>query len=451
MRATALHLAVLVLFAAFLVVGVAPASAEGPIENVTVFDANGTEVGSATEIEAAIENGSIRRATTVLVNSTLVVRIQSPGLTSDLDDDSSVTQQFFDVLDDDALHLQQINNNYERNPKIARLGPRNTTVRRTDSTTYALIDTGALRLVRPGSQEPTDVDFHPDDTFEVVLGYNLENATANGYFSVTPTPASIHPFQRFELLPTAVVERDVDVYVRPADQVSVSLHLATGQTRIKTLDPSRTGTTHPVRFDLRDVPDDTNYTIAVNYNGTVVDRVSGTIREARAVLEDVRINRTTAGFELRFDAVLSHGGHLLLQNEYGWRLGRSNFEVTGLPQSPGNRSTVTLSIDVVPTDRVVVRAMRDDDEESFYRNPESRFSIYPENGTVSTSAPPLQTPGPTPTATPPSTPDRSTTRDETSTDATPPTTSGADGTGPIGVVLSVLGLLGLGLAVWRRR
>lgn len=446
MREHALQLAVVVLFAAFLVVGVAPTSAGDPIENVTVYDANGAQFDDAESIEAAIKNGSIQPARRVLVETNVVVAIRSERLATELQDaESSKTDGLFEGLANGSVSLRQINSGSDVPAKYTRLSQSNATVYGNEMWTYIVLETPELEFYRGSGEYRVETTVDSGDAFVAAVEYESATPAKSQPFKLFETPAEVFAWDRFDPLPPAVVEWGVRINIPPTTAANATMRLEDGRTATTRIQPNESTGWDTIRFDLRNVANGTNYTMRVIHDGTVVNRLQGTVTTAKATLENVSVRNRTDGLAIRLDATLSHGGSVVLRNEYGWKIDEAS--VAGA----GNKSSVAIHRDSLLTDELILVASLPDPASGYYRNPESRIRVFPDNETAVGDASPPPTPDPAPIPTTPSTPDPTKPPTDNRTDVPPPTaTPGSTGALPLGLALlaTVFGLVLAGL--WRR-
>ena len=144
--------------------------------NVTLYDAGDATFDDASDVEAAIENGTLDRPDRMVVNETLVVALDSERLADAMAaHDGSTTERFLAALDGDAdvrfLETYPPPNSLRM---FATVGPENVTVSRNGTTVYAVVDTGDLRFRRASGDGRTySVDSFYEDPIAVSFGFGL--------------------------------------------------------------------------------------------------------------------------------------------------------------------------------------------------------------------------------------------------------------------------------------
>lgn len=272
--------------------------------NVTVYRVVDANADDSVDVRTAIATGSIEPATEAVVGETLVVAIDSDRLAAKMDArNGSPTERFFAVLDGDAsFRIAQTNPTVERPRKLARVGPENVTVHRAGSTTYVLVDTGALRLHFRGDEE-RPADIRDGDRFAVTFGHDLdEHETSGPEVALYAVEAEVLTRYRPEPLRPDVVNRSVRVNVQPDEALFARLTLDGGRTTTVPVQPTdRTGY-HRVSLELGDVEPGTGYTLELVHDGTVVDRFEGTVSKPRGRVADATLT------EVRTEHLVTRSG-----------------------------------------------------------------------------------------------------------------------------------------------
>lgn len=449
MRVPALHLAALLLFATLLFVGIGPVSADNSIDNVTVYSADVEGFDSTSEIESAIENGTLEVREAFLRESTLVVAIESHELAAEVQrGNGTTTERFFEAMADGRFLIGQTDNYMERDPIVIRLGPANATAYAGTERVYVGLDESEFQYVRDLE------DRHPVDTprtsaeFVVDVRYNgTAEAAFSQLFRLIDEQAAFSDSQRFDALPSAVFSRTVEISQSTNERVEVVLNLDDGTTYYRTIDANEADSSGTIYLDLRNVSEGTPYTIRLRYDGDVIDERRGRVVDEVAVAKNVTVSHQSDALELTFDATLSHGGRIEVLNDRGrlvspdWAEGTTNLH-------PGRTRRVRLVFESPGAAALTVVTVRDVSSVCCrYDNAGGSFTVFPENGSVDFSTAIPTTRAGTSTAAATSTRDSSGNLTDGSRSGTP----GGDGAGPIGVVLTVLLVGGIGLRAWRHR
>ncbi|MFC7045552.1 PGF-CTERM sorting domain-containing protein [Halobacteriaceae archaeon GCM10025711] len=301
---------------------------------MTVYRAADVTLDDADDVEAAIANGTVEPAGKMVVGETLVVAVDSDRLAESMaDGDGSTTERFLDALAGNAtLRIAQTNPTPERPRKVTRVGRENVTVLRAGTTTtYVLVDTGALEFYYDGSNhKPAEV--RGGERFAVSFGYDLSDDTEGPTFELYTTKAEFLSHERNEPLPPEVVNRSVKVNVEPDDSLVARLTLGGDETVTDPVEPVSWSGVQGVSFDLRGVDPGTEYALELVHDGAVIERYSGTVLEPHARVSDVALTevesqvvvtksgeRVTERIEdhTAVDAtmMLSHGGRVVVLNE----------------------------------------------------------------------------------------------------------------------------------------
>lgn len=464
MRAHALPLAGLAILVCLLAAAAVPASAHSGIANVTVYATPDADFDDATDIETAIDRGTLEPGRYVLNDSTIVVAIRSERLAGEIEaHDGTPTRSLFDALEDGVFSFVQENPTAERDPRFVRLGPRNATAYRSGHTTYVVLDPSAFTYYRPWEGGPKEVGHRNGDRYVLAVGLHHASGPPAGSLYDFPEAAlydtrnfshsePIYIFDRkaeFSAdvnrpLATGTVRQDVRLFVPPENELRAVLTMSDGRTLVSEFVPSRPGhrgawggISGSVQFDLAGVDNGTDYTLLLVHDSEIADRSEGTVLELRATLRNVTVERRNDNLEIRLDARFSHGGSVVAVNEYGWQIARGTIP-EGAESTNADRPVV-LRPDSLLTGRLTVVATRDDPQvDEYYPNPESRFLVFPGNGTVrmAAPAPPRPDSPATPTPTPSAQPTRTKTDSaRTTVSSTPGETGGLSPAVPIAALL----------------
>jgi len=314
----------------FVVAAVALSSAAGTAAGAAYDDANvsvystDAERNSTAEVAAAIENQPAIPPEVVEVGDQLVVAIDSAAPAADIDDrDGKPTERFFAVLDGEPeLLVYQVNRKLLAEPWVFRLGPANTTAYRAGNATYVVIDTGSVTVNR---SDPGGAPEAPGagQKYVVDIADNVSDAEADvDEFTVVTSNAEFDREAHYDPLPSAQVQRPVDVYVRPDDRVRVTLSPPDGRSRSAPVELSdRYGYVFrsSITFGLGDVEPGTAYTMKLFHDGEVVDERNGAITEPESTVTNVRFVEVDGERHLNVTARLSHGGRLVTETADGER------------------------------------------------------------------------------------------------------------------------------------
>lgn len=441
---TIVLLGVVLLFALAISIAVGPSSAAADDQpaNVTVYAESDSVLTDADAVEAVVTNGTLDRADRAAAGETLVVAIESDRLAEDLAArNGTTTERFFDVVDGDARFLlAQTNPTPERPRKVVRPGPRNTTVYRTNNTTYALLETSEFDY-RWGSLDGNrTTELWDGERFAVAFGYGVDNPDGPEVTLFT-TPAEIgvpDPLapERFN--------RTVDVNIQPEESLFVRATFGSNRTVTVPAEPVEGSEDRRVSLDVSDVDPGTTYALELVHDGAAVDRDNGTVVEPRATVRNVSVafveNRTVVNATV----TVTHTGELQVLNGTGVELGSTWVDST----VRSNATNVTVRLHDGGADTLRVRAVRAREDRPYPPYPGSEASVTVDvsdreiRGTSPPSVTRTTTPTPTPTVTssPPSpvTPTETLTRTpatETPTErleanGTKTATSTAGGSGP---------------------
>lgn len=432
---------------------------------VTLYHAANVSFDDAADVEAAIADGTLEPADQVVVGERLVVAIDSDRLAESMAaGDGSTTERFLDALRGDAaLRIDQTNPTPERPRKVAAVGRENVTAYRAGTTTYAVVDTGALEL-RYRGEAGKPAPLRDGDRFAVTFGYGLEEGDVSGpAFGLYTAAAAVHTLDGNEPLAPEVVNLSVTVNVDPDEAVVARLTIGGNRTVTAPVESVSWTGFQGVSIDLRGVEPGTAYVLELVHDGTVVDRYEGTVLQPRARMTNVtltevetehlvtrsgqRVTETiTDHAAVNATVTLSHGGQVLVFDESCERVGTEWVE-------PGVETRVSVDLwnDGEPIRGrnaseygVLVRAVRDvgQGDRVRYPGPDAVAAVG-----VADSACPSEAPVPTETA-PSTTPDDPT---ETGGSAGPgggTATPGQPGFTGLGALVA---LLALALVVTRRR
>lgn len=311
-----------------LSLGSAPASAAADGANVTAYRAPDDAFGNARAVEAAVANGTIGPAdgdgdgaTELVVGETLVAVIDSERLAGAMAaGNGSTTDRFLDALDGGAtFRLVQTNPGTSVPPMVATVGRGNVTAHRSGTTTYVLVDTGEVAFRHPGSEVPAEVN--GGERFAVEFGYDRADAPYGGDSSAPVI--ELYPFESrfdtvghwYEPLPPEWVQLSVAVNIVPEDSLVARATLDGNRTAVAPVDPDDVPGLAHVWLDLRGVEPGTGYALELVYDGQVVDRYEGTVREPRATLENATLVTVGDGTAVNVTARLSHGGQVRVVDE----------------------------------------------------------------------------------------------------------------------------------------
>lgn len=432
---------------------------------VNLYHAANVSFDDAADVEAAIADGTLEPADEVVVGERLVVAIGSDRLAESMaDGDGSTTDRFLDALRGDAaLRIAQTNPTPERPRKVASVGRENVTAYRAGTTTYAVVDTGALDLrYRGEANQPAPL--WDGDRFAVTFGYDLEEHDVSGpEFDLYTTAASVYTLDANDPLAPEVVDLSVMVNVDPDEAVVARLTLGESRRITATVEPVPWTGFQGVSLDLRDVEPGTGYTLELLHDGTVVDRYEGTVLEPRARLTNVtltevetehlvtrsgqRVTETiTDHAAVNATVKLSHGGQVRVYDESCEKVGTERVE-------PGveTRLSVELWSDGAPIRGrnaseygVLVRAVRDVEQGDRvrYPGPDAETAVNVAGAECRSTAP-------TPTETAPSTPPDDPT--ETGTSASPDGGTATPGQPGFTGLAALVALLAMVLVGTRRR
>lgn len=213
--------------------------------NVTVYRATDGDFDDAAAVEAAVENGSISPTDAMVAGETLVVGLDSERLADSLAaGNGSTTRRFFDVLDGEAeFRIVQTNMDSHSPPKAPRLGPDNVTIYRDGTTTYVVVETGALEFPRYLTEKDTyePAGLSDGDRFAVEFGYDLDDVPFHGASEYDPAGPEVTLYSTKSGLPeTRTVSASVTQTETPGETATATLvGSPTNETTNRT--PSTTG------------------------------------------------------------------------------------------------------------------------------------------------------------------------------------------------------------------
>lgn len=335
-------LVALVVFA-ITVGGAGAASQEDPAPpNVTVYATADGGFENASEIETAFDNGTIYPVADVKVGQTLVVAVDSERLAADLATrNGSTTERFFAALED-RLNFGFVQTNAEPNVALTGLAvdPESTTVYRNRTTTYLSIDTDAVAV---GSYPPW-AEYEPDPeiplsgkAYAVAIGYGEPEWDWEAGIHFYAVEAEFHRTNR--ILAPEEVTGTVRWYVGPEENLVVRATFDNHPTKRAQLDWNRSSVFSEYTLDFSDVPAGTEYTLELVHDGGVVETIEGEVREPEATLRDVEVTAAEGDGDgwVRLTANLSHGGAVIVRDEFGARLGTARLR-------PGGGSELSIPI-----------------------------------------------------------------------------------------------------------
>jgi hypothetical protein len=360
-----LLLTVVALSVVMAVGGAATSAAATDTENVSLYVTNTADFDGGKEVEAAIEDGQVDPADELVVGETLVVAIDSERLANDLAErDGSTTERFFDTIDDGGVFfLVQTNPTTMRSAKALRIGPKNATVYRSETTTYVSIATGEVDVSwKPAQNESTiSPQLRGDERFVVRFGHDEETATTSDA-EVVFQVVEAQFYGSYDPLAPEVVNRSVAVHVEPEEEVIVRATLEDGSTRTDEPTPVPWSGLPGITLDFSDVEPGTAYTIELLHDAEVVDRRNGTVREPEASLRDptaTLVGDDVYAARLNLTVELSHGGVVRVLDGDGVQVGVGSV-------SPGNETELSIglryrddSVSDFDPDELWVQALRD--------------------------------------------------------------------------------------------
>jgi hypothetical protein len=353
-------LAVLVGLVAATGAVVAAPSAAGDVENVSLYVSEG-EFDDAAGVETAIADGTLEPADRMVVGETLVVAITSERLEADLSArNGTTTERFFDVLAGDA-YFGLVGQN--ANPNVARKAispdPANTTVSRNGSTTYLSFETEELDVgyFPPWEDSGSGATLYEGDRFAVLFGYDANDLYRGPQVSLFYEAAAF-------VDPAGVVAPEqvtgtVRTFVPPEDDLTVRTIFENGSTTTTRVSVNSSSSTE-YSLDFRGVSPKTAYTLELVYDGNVVDRHEGTVREPEATLWDADVAAVEGGSvdaRVTLVATLTHGGTVVVRDGFGARVGS-----TTVP--PGEATDLSIDLrfadsGAIDPDELHVVAVRD--------------------------------------------------------------------------------------------
>lgn len=378
----------------------------------------------------------------MVVGEVLVVEIESTRLERDLDNRTSrTTERFFAALEQEAtLSIYQTNPTAEIPPKVIHIGPANTTVYRNGSSTFLAIQTGNVTLGYdpPQDESVPEPDITQGERFAVTFGYDVEEPTRGPEIEFQQTAAELYGI--FDPVAPELINRSVAVRIEPERNVSVNITLENATTISHETGPVTWSGYQGVALDFRGVEPGTNYTLDLIHDGDVVDSRAGTVREPEATIRNHSIDRAAAGSynagRLNVTASLSHGGHVLVEDESGQLVGS-----TRVPPEIETRTSIPLiprqeSVAGFEPDELHLRAVRETPPgETPYGGPDATMTIdvtgYDWGWETTTTG--------TPTATDTATSTRSPTPTTTAPTGTDTTTDGDSDTGTTNTTVPGLG------------
>jgi len=340
------------------VVGTSSAAAD--VENVSLYVSE-AEFDDAAGIETAIADGTLEPADRMVVGETLVVAISSERLGAELSArNGTTTERFFDVLAGDA-YFGLVGQN--ANPNVARKAigadPGNTTVYRNGSTTYLSFETDDLDVgyFPPWEDSGSEATLYEGDRFAVLFGYDANDLYRGPQVSFFYDEAAF-------VDPAGVVAPEqvtgtVRTFVPPEENLTVRTIFENGSTTTTRISVDPSSSTE-YSLDFRGVSPNTTYTLELVYDGNVVDRHEGTVREPEATLRDAdvaAVEGDSADARVTLVATLTHGGTVVVRDGFGARVGS-----TTVP--PGGATDLSIRLrfadsGAIDPDELHVVALRD--------------------------------------------------------------------------------------------
>lgn len=309
----------------FLLIALAssPVVATETAANVSVYNAGENAPKDLVAVRSGIQNGSIAPAEEVYIDEYLLVVIESPRLADSMANGSgSPTDRFLSELAGPAtFRLVQTNPTPMKNRKIARIGPKNTTVYRSGNSTFLLIDTGTLDFRYRTVNRSAEI--FGSEEFAVEFGYDLPELPRGGTYDAASPVIDIDPYRGefhtagywYEPLPPEWVEITVDVEIAPEHQLSVRIR--TDGDRSRSVEVAVTGPPEiqSVWLDLREFEPGNDYVLELVHDGRVIDRFNGTVRTPQATISEASVVELANQTAVRMTATLSHGGKVQVLNE----------------------------------------------------------------------------------------------------------------------------------------
>jgi hypothetical protein len=449
----------------------------GTVENVTVYRGSGLTGEDPEAVRDAIRSGTASPAERVVLGDTMIVRVESADLAETMQEATgSTTDRFFDALSGEATFLmEQTNPTPMKPPKVATFGTENVTVVRNGTTTFVAVNTTRLRFGYQDNPDAGRAEIFGDERFVVGFGFNATSVDDLG--SEGGDEVVLYPFRSgfdddrsYRTLPPEAVSVSVLTHVQPDTGVEVKLSLS-GERRLNRTINSSDSTLDTVELDLADIEPGTDYELELVYDGTVVDRETGTIRGPVATLSNAALTEADGQTALAVTATLSHGGAIQVLNADGQAVGLALVD-----SGTTVRKTIPLSYENGTAIRVTngssypvwARALRRwSADASLYESSNASVRVNTdvpiENLTARHSVPtnPSSTNTTQQTTTTLSTttgPDTTSTTGSTTTAGSSPTTTPGDGDGATGTTVpgfrastTLVALLGLLLLGWGRR
>lgn len=440
-------------------------------------DATWSRLDDPAAIRAAIDEGRLPARDRVFTADVLVIGVHSARLTEHLAGENA-TDRFFDLLARPAQNLSvaQTNPAPQRQRLVLNLSPADTRVVSAPAAnvTYLVIDTAAVR-VHPDGDPDEQVDRWRLDGAEFRFALELrpdsplsdaaEPVTATRTVTLDRRTARVQtdtPLRdRLYRLPAAnqtitgvtnlPANRTVTVILRGVDDPTTAANesfLRRQRVRLRpaagTADEPRTRFT--ATFDLSDVPDPTNATVAVRFDGQPLlgERPTMLIASPRADLAVTGIQPNATGRYTRVTVTVnvSRGGFVVLHRDAptGAVVGVSTY----LPPGFNGTAVVYVGRPVDAAGRLVAVAHRDANHNELFDN----ASVDTRYGEADAVAHTNYTVTPAATATPTTVSPSSPTAPAGSTTTAPPTTPTSPTTTTVpgfgaGVALVILLLVGL--------
>lgn len=438
---------------------------DGDVENVIVYRLSSLGDMDREAFLADLENGSIAPAERVVIGDTLVVPIESDRLADSLGSgNDSHTARFLDTIETNAtLRIEQTNPSPQRQPKLARLGPENISVSTNGSTTYVFVNTSTLQFGPEGNPDAGVSDIYGGERFAVLFGYDMAaNPDMSEYEGVPvvefhPSRATFYDNAWYDPLPPERVDLPLLVHVPPTQSLTVRVSLPENRT-ITTSGPIEETGLDDVPVNLRDVDPGTAYELELLYDGSVIDRYTGTVREPNATLSNVRLTTIGNQAAVKLTANLSHGGGVVALDQHCQNYGLEYVDPgTDQPMAIALYDRDGTMIPAAEIDRlpVVVRSLRGETATTPVYNDTGSYATFNTNVTCDRGTDTDSTVHQTTTSRrTPATSDPTSTADSTTSSRAPTTTGGGtqDTTTTVPGFTVPLGILGIlaGLGIARR-
>lgn len=273
------------------------AAAQSGDANVTVYWAADETFENATDIERAIENGTLDAGRAGFHGEPIVVEIDSERLARDMDErDGTTTERFFAVENATFVFAERDFGTMVSPVRVVP-GVENTTVYRNGTTVYAVVDTAAAEHRNLGHAETVDDSrVQHGVTMAAVFGYDLnlsrlaqppEHAPGFEYYADRAWLTA--PDLSLPLIPD-VNELAVRTFAEPADELELRVTLEDGTIISET---AATAEDRPISLDLSDVEPGTEYTLELRFDGHLVEQHDGTVTAPEASVTDVQVVDTT--------------------------------------------------------------------------------------------------------------------------------------------------------------